>query len=282
MSALFELGIVSRPPAGKHVVRERSIVPAAASKEFKVRGNDARVPGVPFGEGWLRMEVGVPVVPGPEDDAGQGGKRVAAESPFLDVRHEMRVKLRVGFAQPGDAAPLSDDMTFVVPLDFVRPARAAARPVASTRRLHAHSTSSLPLPHPPMSAARAPSRASSVAALRATPTPPPPPLPAYSQLFHENGDLKDEWHVALPLYREKDAAPSPCASSSSGCESPGFESSSAGSASPTSQDMPLTPPPRAVRRDHKYGAGESFLRFDEDDSEPAEDGDEDVQYGIAL
>ena len=51
-------------------------MPVAANKEFKVHGNDARAPGVPFGEGWLQMEVSMPVVPGPEDDVGQGGKHI--------------------------------------------------------------------------------------------------------------------------------------------------------------------------------------------------------------
>ena len=70
VSALFKLGIVSRTPAGKHVVRKHSIVPAAMSKEFNARSNDACVPSIPFGEGWLQMEVGMSMVPGPEDDTG--------------------------------------------------------------------------------------------------------------------------------------------------------------------------------------------------------------------
>ena len=83
LSALFELGIVSHPPVGKHVVCKHSIVPVAASKEFKVHGNDVHVPGVPFGEGWLWIEVSMPVVPGPEDDTRQGGKRIHHALPIM-------------------------------------------------------------------------------------------------------------------------------------------------------------------------------------------------------
>ena len=75
---LFELRAVSCPPASKRVLRECSIVLDAASKGFKVCGCDAR--GVQFAEGWLR--VGVPVVPGLEDDLAQG-ERVAVESPLV-------------------------------------------------------------------------------------------------------------------------------------------------------------------------------------------------------
>ena len=76
LSVLFELGIVSCLPMGKHVICKHSIMPVAASKEFKVHSNDVHAPGILFGEGWLRMEVSMPVVLGPEDDVGQGGKHI--------------------------------------------------------------------------------------------------------------------------------------------------------------------------------------------------------------
>ena len=76
LSTLFKLGIVSCPPTGKHVIHKHSIMPVATSKEFKVHSNNVRAPGILFGEGWLRMEVSMPVVPGPEDNAGHGGKHI--------------------------------------------------------------------------------------------------------------------------------------------------------------------------------------------------------------
>ena len=91
MSALFKLGIVSRPPVGKHIVRKCSIVPAATSKEFKVCSNNAHAPGIPFGEGWLQMEISMPMVLGPEDDAGQGGKCVHHALPIVLPRLRLLV-----------------------------------------------------------------------------------------------------------------------------------------------------------------------------------------------
>ena len=83
MSALFKLGIVSCLLAGKHIVCKCSIVPTAMSKEFKVCDNDAHVPSIPFGEGWLWMEVGMPMVLGLEDDMGQGGKHIHHALPIM-------------------------------------------------------------------------------------------------------------------------------------------------------------------------------------------------------
>ena len=127
--------------------------PWVASKQFKVRGSDAREPGVRFEERWPRMEVGVPMSPGLEDDEAQG-RRVTAESPFLKVRHEMRV----GWASSTPAMPCCS----CSPPHFVLLTRAAAPLLAST---FVHVVA--PFRHPLMSPAVAPR----VTALNAPPGP---------------------------------------------------------------------------------------------------------------
>ncbi|KAF8590064.1 hypothetical protein K439DRAFT_1628275 [Ramaria rubella] len=327
VGSLFELGLVGAAPPHQHIVRERSILPSGASKLFRVRNADAAEGGVPFEEGWVRMEASVPVSPGLEDSNGKG-KRVAGQSPFLHVKHEMRVRVTVVYEQPGCTVQ-SDDLGFSVPLEFVLVTPPAPSPRAPTffpalAHVHSHSTTSLPVPHPPMdSSRRAPSRAHSLASLCSSAStssmpspslPTPPPLPAYNQLFHENGDRKYDIHSELPVYREKEDSPSFAPSTTSSTPSsssmpmtqlpPRVSSLPSPPESPISPGMPITPPGlaecrvprRRTRCDGKFGFGESFLRFEEDDSEfefiqhvpqrheedLALDGDGEVQYGIAY
>ena len=215
-------------------MNERSIVPDGTSKHFKIRGDeDSDYDGISIEHQWLRMEVDVPVSPGLQEvNQREKGKCVAGTSPFLEVKHEMRVRLTVGYEQAsggnGGGMPMVlDELAFMVPLKFVLVTPTSISPLASTlfpvlAHAHQNSTSSLSLPHPPMTPSHSPlpspihslSRSHSLSSLSSTdvfrpssPLPPLlsiPPLPAYNQLFHENGDRKDDIQIALPLYREKE------------------------------------------------------------------------------
>ncbi|KAF8511115.1 hypothetical protein BU17DRAFT_54790 [Hysterangium stoloniferum] len=316
VGALFDLGLILSPLPNRKIIHERSLVPSDANRIFKAHGTDGSEDGVRFEESWIRMGVDVPVF---ADLHERAGKRVATSSPLFAVAHEMRVRVTIGYEDPDKDEQVFDELAFTVPLEFVHvtpetlsPAASTFFPVLVNMHSQAPSTASLPLPHPPMTISRTPLRSRSVASLRAETgachaspfpsrpsTPFPPPLPAYNQLYYENGDRKDDILGALPVYRQKEELPPPppplqavlthaASESTSSLQSdcPALVPSSFGPSSPpdspVSPGSPVTPPgllsvpPPHRRRRHskprkggrgkssKSFFGESFLRLEDE------------------
>jgi hypothetical protein len=118
--------------------------------------------------------------------AGTPRLRETSESPFFSVKHSLRVVVTLSYDDRDDDSgkpPPTSYLAFTLPLSFVR-LRSTARACS-------------PRPHSPVSSSDAP----------ALPTTMPPSqpyyvpeLPAYSQLFYSNGDMRHDDSTPLPLY----------------------------------------------------------------------------------
>jgi hypothetical protein len=124
------------------------------------------------------------------DWTGSPHLRETSQGPFFSVSHSLRVIVTLTYNDGDDdddeKPPPTSFLAFVLPINFVR-----LRPAARS-----------PFPHPDP-----PSRVSSsdTPAVLATTMPPSqtysvPELPAYSQLFYPNGDVKHDDSIPLPRY----------------------------------------------------------------------------------
>jgi len=140
---------------------------------------------VPFARSLLRSKEGA------LDWTGSPRLRETSKGPFFSVSHSLRVIVTLTYDDGDDdnndnEKPLPTSfLAFVLPLKFVR-----LRPAART-----------PSPHPqsPVSPSDTP------AVVIPTTTPPSqtysvPELPAYSQLFYPNGDVRHDDSIPLPRY----------------------------------------------------------------------------------
>ncbi|KAI9458276.1 hypothetical protein F5148DRAFT_1287458 [Russula earlei] len=137
---------------------------------------------------WFTMESQVPFMRSlspRKDDAllwtGTPRLRESSQSPFFSVAHVLRVIITLSYEGTDDGKScLTSFLAFSLPLNFVR-----------TRSSHPRSPS--------------PERSDASAFLPSTRLPPSQPyhvpdLPAYSQLFYPNGDLRHDDSIPLPLY----------------------------------------------------------------------------------
>ncbi|EJD53226.1 hypothetical protein AURDEDRAFT_149021 [Auricularia subglabra TFB-10046 SS5] len=131
--------------------------------------------------------------------------RPTYDSPFYKVRHDARISITCMYRESPDAPPVRSEMKFSLPLKFVCTSNNVQR-------------SASPTPSVASTDADDASRAGSPTPLLPTPTASPYPrtlplgttaLPAYSQLFHSNGDSRDEIYADLPAY-SKDPEDAPC------------------------------------------------------------------------
>ncbi|TDL25017.1 hypothetical protein BD410DRAFT_73598 [Rickenella mellea] len=223
MKALYEMCLIGPARPFQTTRHTFSIVPSDHSGHYTLANGGLNfvtddTPEV-NARTWLKMDVNIPiehVQPGVDRDWEAKHGRVKAHratevGPLLSVRHEMQVVLACAYDRAEESLePLTEHLTFVLPLHFV-----AVPPT-------------LPTP--------AHSRAPSAASLRCPPSPTPssscssashamPPvlpyavlLPAYSQLFHPNGDRKIDYSVPLPVYTPKGSTPSIETSSTAGSQ----------------------------------------------------------------
>jgi hypothetical protein len=115
--------------------------------------------------------------------AGTPRLRETAQGPFFSVKHSMRVLVTLSYDE-GDGKPASSSfLTFALPLRFVR-LRGAARACSPhpCSRVSSSDGPALPTTMPPSQPYCAPE------------------LPAYSQLFYSNGDVRHDDSIPLPLY----------------------------------------------------------------------------------
>ena len=114
--------------------------------------------------------------------------RATSQGPFFSVKHLMRFNVTFSYDGADGKSPATSSLAYSLPLDFVR--------LRSAARTNTHSLpSQLPLERLSLSDSPAapvivpPTNSYNV-----------PELPAYSQLFHPNGDVKRDDCVPLPLY----------------------------------------------------------------------------------
>jgi hypothetical protein len=138
---------------------------------------------VPFTRSLLRPKEGA------LDWTGSPRLRESSQGPFFNVSHSLRVVVTLTYDDGDDnndneKPPPTSFLAFVLPLNFVR-----LRPAART---------SSPRPQSPVSSSDTP------AALPTTMPPSQtysvPELPAYSQLFYPNGDVRHDDSIPLPRY----------------------------------------------------------------------------------
>jgi hypothetical protein len=143
---------------------------------------------------WFKMTVRVPFaqmfseckdkVPG----MGIPRLRATSQGPLFNVKHLMRFNVTFSYDGADGKPTATSSLSYSHPLDFVR--------LRSAARTNIHSLASqLPLEH--LSSSDSPAIPVTV--------PPTNPynvleLPAYSQLFHPNGDIKRDDCAPLPLY----------------------------------------------------------------------------------
>jgi hypothetical protein len=121
--------------------------------------------------------------------AGTPRLRATSQGPFFVVRHTLRVTVALSYGEPEDGTPNpppTSTLVFALPLSFAR-FRCAARsrsptPSSSPERSPSSGAPALPATIPL-------SQSCDVAE-----------LPAYSQLFYPNGDLRHDDSIPLPLY----------------------------------------------------------------------------------
>lgn len=149
---------------------------------------------------WFTMETRIPFarsLPERKDDrlewTGTPRLRETSEGPFFGVKHSLYVVVTLSYDCDDGNPPLTSYLAFTLPLRFARLRGTGIARIGS------------PLPQ---SSSPPPERLSSSGTRAPTlPTTMPPSqpyyvpeLPAYSQLFHPNGDVKHDDSIPLPLY----------------------------------------------------------------------------------
>ncbi|KAH9079591.1 hypothetical protein EDB83DRAFT_2514090 [Lactarius deliciosus] len=195
LSALYDIGLLATPT--QYSVEEvHSLLPGYKKIDLLKKTDKAlKSASGMHPTQWFKMTVNIPFMHtfseckgGISAQAGMPHLRPTSQSPLFNVKHLMRVNLTFSY-DGGDGKPSATSIISVsLPLDFVR--------LRSAARTNTHSLpSQLPLER--LSLSDCPARPVTV---------PPaspynvPELPAYSQLFHPNGDVRRDGFVPLPLY----------------------------------------------------------------------------------
>ena len=193
----------------KSVCRTFSILPSPSSGTYKlpdnnyVFANDATPEEVAT---WYTMEAVVPFTQCSPANAdaecsewpGPSKLLPSLSSPLYSVRHNASITLTCAFDLPSGKVAY-DQLKFTVPITFANvapiltPVRTCTPPLAhslSSADAAALSTSATPPPSLPNLSHFSSNMSSD----------PIPVLPAYSQLYHSNGEPKIDYSTPLPLY----------------------------------------------------------------------------------
>ncbi|KAI0256875.1 hypothetical protein BJV78DRAFT_1278496 [Lactifluus subvellereus] len=150
---------------------------------------------------WFTMEIDVPLarkLPRRQDETlewtGAPRLRASSQGPLFSVRHSMRATVTLVYdgADAGETVPVATStLSFTLPLNLVR-LRGAPHNCVGAAYSQPPSAPGCPLSPD----------ASALPAVAMPPTHPYhiPELPAYSQLFYPNGDVKHDDSIPLPLY----------------------------------------------------------------------------------
>ncbi|GJJ12554.1 hypothetical protein Clacol_006797 [Clathrus columnatus] len=266
LNNLFDFGLVATPSAGKLVPHECSLVPPGASRTFKAHGSNGKPEGASFEDGWVRMEVDIPVIRD-ISETKHPSKRITTDGPLFEVYHQMRIRVTVGYEHLGGIA--MDDLAFVIPLEFVNVQPRTTSPLGSpffpiAAQIYNHSrrltTSPIPIPHSHIVQRNSRNDRSCGSLSRSSTsssrpyTPSLSTLPAYNQLYTENGYRRDELFCDLPVYREKVPSPlviarGPCSSTSSlNSSCPSLRNSPSSTPDSPRSLSGLVPPPELLTR----------------------------------
>ena len=138
-------------------------------------------------ENWYVLEASIPLAQQPHevDWAGPRTRHISENSPLFSVHHMMHIGLQCAYEHP-DGEVVYERLHFSLPMQHVRAsARVVVSAVDYSETLEGATEHQKSVPYSQS-------------------------LPAYSQLFHANGERKIDYSIALPLYK-----PPPSASSSS-------------------------------------------------------------------
>ena len=147
--------------------------------------DDYLSPGAAFRLGTSTEDDRVPILP-----TGKPRRvlRPSYDSPFFSVRHDVRITVTCAFTDNDASTPTNEvHVSFSLPIRFASPLAPEPPVVAlglqvDAQRLTGGTGSSYPRTHPLGTNM----------------------LPAYSQLFHANGDWRDEVNADLPAYSKED------------------------------------------------------------------------------
>lgn len=188
--ALYDVGLLS-PPTQFSAEEVHSLLPGYKRVDLLL---DKADDGLKFADRmhptqWLKMTAHIPFAHTFSDckdgiSMGIPHLRATSQGPLSNVKHSMRLSVTLSYDGADRNSPATSSISISLPLDFVR--------LRSPARTNTHSLpSQLPLEH--LSLSDSP-------ALPVTVPPAMPELPAYSQLFHPNGDVRRDDGVPLPLY----------------------------------------------------------------------------------
>ncbi|KAH7107648.1 hypothetical protein BKA62DRAFT_684038 [Auriculariales sp. MPI-PUGE-AT-0066] len=117
--------------------------------------------------------------------------RPSCDSPLFTVKHEVRVTIACTYGEEAAAPRSQFHLSFVLPMRFALP----TRPASTALHISRHSNQMLGLSAASFATAGSYPRTSPLSSSA---------LPAYSQLFHANGDWRDEVYAGLPAYSQED------------------------------------------------------------------------------
>ncbi|KAG6334769.1 hypothetical protein ID866_4321 [Astraeus odoratus] len=184
---LYAIGaIVAPPPSKSSTGRIFSLLPKDNGGRYTI-GGDNRVfasTGHPAsGSECYVLDVNIPITKEPyeSDWAGSRMRRLTESSPLFSVRHILRVSVQCVYQDGEGQEPVHQQLHFCLPLRLVHLSAISAEC------------------HPAWSSTDAQDKLPYIHT-----------LPAYSQLFHPNGDRKVDYSTPLPLY---EPPPSPSSSS---------------------------------------------------------------------
>lgn len=193
---LYDVGLLgTSDPSQSKSTRSFSLLDSSNSGKCVISGDghvfvydsptddEARSPS----ENWYVLEVSVPLAREPYelDWAGPRTRHISEDSPLFTVHHMMHIALQCAYKHP-DGEILYERLHFSLPMRHVRVhAPVVSSAVDSTQTLEGVIEQKKGSPYGQS-------------------------LPAYSQLFHSNGERKIDHSIPLPLYE-----PPPSVSSSS-------------------------------------------------------------------
>ena len=211
------------------VCRTFSILPSPSSGTYKlpdnnyVFANDATPEEVAT---WYTMEAVVPFTQCSPANAdaecpewpGPSNLLPSLSSPLYSVRHNASITLTCAFDLPSGKVAY-DQLKFTVPITFANVAPILA-PVRTWTPPPTHSLSSADAVAPSTSATPPPSLPHLSHFSSNMSSDPIPVLPAYSQLYHFNGEPKIDYSTPLPLYSPRSSTEALVKASSSTSISP--------------------------------------------------------------
>ena len=194
---LYDIGLLMTPnPSKSSSTRSFSLLEPSNSGRYIISGDgrifahdspeDDTTTRSPS-ENWYVLETSVPLAQEPHqlDWAGPRNRRISENSPLFSVRHMMHISLRCAYEHLGGEVAY-ERLHFSLPM----------------RHVQVPATVTPPSPH------RSQTIEGAMELQKSAPY--GQSLPAYSQLFHSNGERKIDYSIPLPLYE-----PPPSASSSS-------------------------------------------------------------------